>query len=49
MYPKSDQASIEVQTYGGPHLVVCIIAMVTGWMLRQLVLEVGKGGFKDFV
>lgn len=52
MYLKSDQDKHQkLPTYGvGPYLVVCIIAMnLTGWMLRQSVLESGllKGGFKD--
>lgn len=52
MYLKSDQDKHQkLPTYGvGPYLVMSIIAMnLTGWMLRQSVLESGllKGGFKD--
>ena len=52
MYLKSDQDKHQkLPTYGvGPYLVVCIIVMnLTGWMLRQSVLQSGllKGGFKD--
>ena len=52
MYLKSDQDKHQkLPTYGvGPYLVVCIIAMnLTGWMLRQSVLQSGllKGGFQD--
>ena len=52
MYLKSDQDKHQkLPTYGvGPYLVVCIIAMnLTGWMLRQAVLESGllTGGVKD--
>ena len=52
MYLKSDQDKHQkLPTYGvGPYLVVCIMAMnLTGWMLRQSVLQSGllKGGFQD--
>ena len=52
MYLKSGQDKHQkLPTYGvGPYLVVCIMAMnLTGWMLRQSVLQSGllKGGFKD--